>query len=477
MAESETNRFFRKLFGFSLGPIINAALGFISVPITTWLILPDELGRASMFTTAHGLINMFVYLGLDAAYQRHYHEIKDHSILLFHALLPPALVAGALSAGMLVAYPFVSMALYGVRDFFPVAMLGLYIIIHMVMHYGQYMLLMRERAKSYSVGQVLEKVSRVAALVGFMLLYERSFRSVLLASLTSQLIASIYHVALTWRFWKISWKFDRELLGSMFRYGLPLVPAAALAWVFNSIDKIAIRTWATFDEIGIYAGAFKLVAALAIVRKSFGSFWPPVALRWYHNDAPAHRYQRVSDTLFSVMAAMYACIVLARNIVYYILSPAYAASASLVPFLLFIPLMSTVSETTMLGITFSKKTHLHVVVTAVSAVVNVAGNALLVPRYGALGAAVSTGISFNVFFWMRGLLSARHWPVLDFRFHAMNSALMLAMATVSIVPISWARVVEWVIAVAVIVVNRQNLWDLVMRLRRSLVSTPQRRRG
>lgn len=468
MAESETNRFFRKLFGFSLGPIINAGLGFISVPITTWFIVPEELGRASMFTTAHSLIGMFVYLGLDSAYQRHYHEVDDHGQLLFQALWPPTVLVAAISTVLLAFYPFVSHALYGITDFLPVLLLVAYLVVHIGMHYSQYILLMRQKSKAYSAGQVLEKVSRVTMLVAFMLLFERTFRSVILASITAQIITSTYFFLVSRSHWRLQFRFDWHLQRDMFRFGLPFVPAAALSWIFNSIDKIAIRTWSDFDQIGIYAGAFKLVAALAVVRKSFGSFWPPLALRWHSNEAPNHHYQRVTDTLISVMAPMYVFIVLMRNVVYVILSPAYASSAGIVPFLLFIPLMATVSETTVLGITFSKKTHLHVVVTAVAAVINVVGNALLVPTYGAIGAAISTGISFNVFFWMRTWLSARQWPVLSFQLHILNSVLMAAMASATLIPHPSGRVIEAVLAILTLGLNAPNLWRLSQRLYRTI---------
>lgn len=475
MAESESNRFFRKLFGFSIGPIVNAALGFVSVPITTWLIVPEELGRASMFTTAHSLIGMFVYLGLDAAYQRHYHDFKDHKQLLFQALWPPTLIVLSISTVILVFYPFISRTLFGVVDIVPIALLSMYLFIHIGMHYSQYIMLMQERAKAYSVGQILEKISRVVALVGFMLLFERSFRSVILASITAQLITTTYFVVMTRKDWRLHLKNNWNLQKEMFRFGLPLVPAAALSWVFNSIDKIAIRTWSDFDQIGIYAGAFKLVAALNIMKKSFGSFWPPVALRWYSNNAPDRRFQRVSDTLMSVMAAMFIVIVLLRDVVYYILPPAYAASASLVPFLLFLPLMMTVSESTMVGITFSKKTHHHITVTLVASLVNVFGNWMLVPRYGAIGAAVSTAFSFNVFFWMRTLLSKKEWPVLKLRFHALNSILLAGLVFSTLLTGKTGKLIEIAFSMFILVLNYRNLKTVLQKLFRQFFSRKRKK--
>ena len=37
------------LGAFSLGPIVSAFLGFLTVPIITYFITPDEYGKSSMF--------------------------------------------------------------------------------------------------------------------------------------------------------------------------------------------------------------------------------------------------------------------------------------------------------------------------------------------------------------------------------------------------------------------------------------------
>jgi O-antigen/teichoic acid export membrane protein len=43
--------------------------------------------------------------------------------------------------------------------------------------------------------------------------------------------------------------------------------------------------------------------------------------------------------------------------------------------------------------------------------VNIVGNWLLVPRYGAVGAAISTAFSYIVFFSMRTFISLRYFKV------------------------------------------------------------------
>ena len=54
------------------------------------------------------------------------------------------------------------------------------------------------------------------------------------------------------------------------------------------------------------------------------------------------------------------------------------------------------------------KTHvsyLNVIISIISIITNAVLNYILIPKYGAVGAAIATGISYCVFFWLRTLFS------------------------------------------------------------------------
>lgn len=79
----ETSKdFLKRLAGFSLGPIVGALISFIMVPVQTWIINPDELGKASMYTMAYSLTSLFIYLGLDQAFVREFNSEENKKNLL-----------------------------------------------------------------------------------------------------------------------------------------------------------------------------------------------------------------------------------------------------------------------------------------------------------------------------------------------------------------------------------------------------------
>ena len=112
-----------------------------------------------------------------------------------------------------------------------------------------------------------------------------------------------------------------------------------------------------------------------------------------------------------IMFFIGASLILCKDLFVMLLGKDYRDAATMLPFLILSPVMLTISETTMIGITFSQKSYVQIIVSAVACVSNIVGNSILVPTYGGIGAAISTGVSYIVFFVMRTVLSNRYFPM------------------------------------------------------------------
>ena len=102
-------------------------------------------------------------------------------------------------------------------------------------------------------------------------------------------------------------------------------------------------------------------------------------------------------------------VLLLKELVALILGYDFRNAIMIFPFLLLYPVLYTLSEITGLGIGFKRKTIYTLLVTSVSAIVNVALNWYLIPIFKGKGAAIATGISYVVFFWLRTIISRRLW--------------------------------------------------------------------
>lgn len=418
----------KKFSAFSIGPIVGAVLSFITVPLITYFITKDEYGRASMFTTAQNTVAMLVYLGMDQAFVREFHQSKGRvDNLLTNAIAVPMLCVALLDIFVLFNVPWVSRLLFDTPDeHLAVYALALMIPFMIVENFSLLKIRMEEDGLKYSLFTILLKLWTLVFTVLLMFLWEKSFRSVVYAiSLATVLNGLCLYMISLRKIHFFRQKLDRPLLKRMLRYGLPLIPTYAIAWALTSMDRIMLRAMCSYDELGLYTGAFKIVSALSVVQSCFTLLWTPVALRWYEEKQPVSRFDLVSKLVSAVMTGLCMAILLCKDIVAVILGPNFAQAIYIFPFLMLYPIMYTMSETTMVGISFTRKTAYNIVVSALAAATNIVLNYLLIPIWQGRGAAIATGVSYIVLFWIRTLISGKLWHRFPLSLYVVYTALVI----------------------------------------------------
>ena len=115
--------------------------------------------------------------------------------------------------------------------------------------------------------------------------------------------------------------------------------------------------------------------------------------------------------------------------------------------------MYTISETTVNGLVFMKKSKMQVVVSIGACMTNVIGNIILVPKFGCQGAAISTGLSYIVFFTLRTVLSNKYYYV-DFklkRFYLLTIVAVLYAFYNTFVKFNTRSIVGYFVCVTVLI--------------------------
>lgn len=414
-----------------MGPGVSALIGFVSVPITTWLVSPEDFGKASMFAIMHMLASLILFMGLDQAFVREFHSTVDKRKLLFNAVMPPLLFSVIFSGILLAFYKQVSTALYGSISFYAVLATSVPIPFLVIERFNQLIARMEEKGKLYSAMHILRRVIDLVLLAGIVY-FHRNFLGVISARGAAICISALLSLLIMKSRWKPGPFLDAIFLRKLFRYGLPLVPAAILGWVLNAMDKVALRLWTDFGEMGIYSAGFRVVSALLIFQAAFSTFWAPTAYRWYETGEKLEKFERVSSCLSFFLCIIGGAVILFRRVIIMVLAPVYAPAAAVVPFLIFYPILYTLSETTRLGINFTRRTELGIWVSLVAAGTNLLGNWMLVPEYGALGASIATAVSYMAFFWMRTLISGAVWKKIPLRPHIVNLSLLSSISIIAV---------------------------------------------
>lgn len=429
--------FIVKLSTFSIGPIIAAIIGVIFVPIITRFVEPHLYGQLAMFITGTSLVSMIMFLGTDQAFVRDYSISKDTGKLWFNSFSLPFMFSLFLAVIAVIYRETISLLLFDTYHFIPSLLFALMLPILVIERYVLLSVRMYEVGRFYSILTITTKMVTVVITIFLVFFFGPGLIQLILPITLASLVIIIISMLSVYRPIVTSWALDKQILKRQLKFGLPLVLSTAQFWVLNSLDKLALRTWSSYTEIGIYAAGFSLVIPLLIIKNSFTTFWAPMRYRWIEEGVSYKRFQKVTDSATLFMILIFAIMLPLRWLIIYLLGPDYREAVKLVPLVLVFPMMYTLSETTSMGISFSRKTYWDIVSTGFAAVVNIIGNWMLVPDFGALGAAISTAASFIIFFWIRTIISNKLWQGLNTNIHLLATFIILLLNALAIAYSDW----------------------------------------
>lgn len=411
------NAFIKRLIHFSIGPVLGAVISFITVPLTTYFISPEEYGKASLFMLLQVLMAAYLYIGIDQAYTREYREVENKNLLLQNALVLPMAMATIISILFLFNMSHLSNLLWGDSEQYgPIVLL-------MISMYGmvfeRFLLLsirMEEKAMTYSFFSVLIKLLVLLVTLGVLLFWRKDFLSVIYASIIGQLLADGILLVVFRKKMKFRLEyFDKKLIKKLFLFGIPVFIAFSIEGIFTAMDRFSLNWLSDFKELGLYTVALKVASLMKVFQSSFTSFWVPTAYRWFDEKKPIHYYQKVSDLVVIVFSILFIIIMLFKETIPIIFTEDYKHIIYIIPYLLLVPVFYTISETTTLGIVFMRKTHLNIWVSISAICVNILCIFLFVPAFGAKGAALSTGVAYFIYYCMRTYFSTKIWPGLKIK--------------------------------------------------------------
>ena len=443
----------RKLMEFAFGSGLALIIGALTTPIITRLRTTGNMGLFNMFTIIATLISLIVLFGLDQGYARFFYEenIENRKSLLFECLKLPVSILLIISILLLIFYKPISIIILEQVDFRIVVALIVYLWSCLFMTFSKLIIRMYQQTKMFSFLQVLVKVLYVIFVLGLYLFLGDNYWTVILAIVLANSITAIMGIFVKrdeWNFFKSKEYKCNISMGEILKYSIPLLFSAAIFWAFTFSDRIMLRIMLSGNELkeglGIYAGAFSIIALLIACQSVFNIFWVPTANEKIINE-PEDRdfFAKVNDYMVVLMLTGLILLIAFKGVIIKYLGPDYRNAQFIIPFLGFMPVYAMMSEVTAIGINFMKKTKYHIVIAVVAAIVNLVGNFLLVGIWNERGAAVSTGISYIVYFFLRTYYSQKFYPVK----YNMRKILVVTIITTILALYSTFYTIDYVIVV------------------------------
>jgi O-antigen/teichoic acid export membrane protein len=208
----------------------------------------------------------------------------------------------------------------------------------------------------------------------------------------------------------LAWRFDPRVARALFAFGFPLTFTSIAHWIYSSLDRWMLAEMSDAEQLGLFSVAAKYATIITFMIAAFAQAWIPFAIRLSRDD-PDHPafYARLFSLWYFLLAITGLGIAFfAREALMLLTPPAYWPAATVLPVLAAGLVLFGTVQITSLGITLGKRTILSTWGTWLAACANLLLNLFLIPRYGAMGAAIATLFSYGLLtafflFWSQRL--------------------------------------------------------------------------
>jgi len=410
-----TNKFIKKYISFSLGIWLRPIISLFTTPIITWLINPSEFGKAMMYSTFYSIVQWIILLGTPNAFMRFFPQKSEdeHSKLLWSSMYFPFLFWALASTIIFIFRKYINTFLTGLENIDIHVILSISLLTSIFQSFVLNLTRLKGKGIFYSFLLILETLSYSIFAIVFAIFVEKTFLTLIFAQLVSNLTVVIFGVIFEKDYW-FNLRIDLNLAKEIIKFGAPY-SIIGISWLlFNWTDRIVLRMFVDFHEIGLYSAAFKLVTIINMFNSGFITLWFPFAYEQFEKKTEFENkyiFLRAFDFVSFGMFSLGFLILLFKDAIFIIFAKDYRPAASISPFLFLSPIMISLEVIVGRGIDFVKKTNWFIVIYLSATIMNLAGNFILIPFFGAKGAAISTGLSTLFLFAFESNVSYKLYPI------------------------------------------------------------------
>lgn len=404
----------KKILAYAIGPVGSGIFSVATLPIITWFYNVDDVGRISMLQIFTSFAILFFCLGLDQSYVRAYHDSDNKPLLLKHAMFPGVCICILSSLLIFIYKPdFISKILYSVESVYLSFLTFFCFIVALISRFLSLTLRMQERAIAFSMSQVLPKILLLLFVISAVVWAgSRDSKQLFTANALALFIACLIFAWNTRNDWipAFAQKFDKIEFQTHLSYGFPLLIGGLASWGLNVSDRIFLRLFSSYTDLGVYSVAMSIASAATIFATIFNTIWAPLVFKWVSSSEID--LKKIDDISEYILMAIYFIVVVAGLFSWlldFILPNQYLSVKYLIIICIIGPLFYTLSEVTGIGIAIAKKTRFSMYASIAAMLTSIVLNFFLVKKLGALGAAISTAFSFWFFYILRTEFSQLVW--------------------------------------------------------------------
>lgn len=381
---------------YLIAELFNKGIIFLTIPIFTRLLLPEEYGIISIFGSVIMILNVIMSYNLNITVTRRYHEdygefdefIGTNLIFLLVSNIFFILIAFLLKEQIA--------SLFGIDSiifFIAVIISALTCVVNIELFY----LRASQNSQKYALITVVRgTVLTLGAILWMYLLKENRYLGRVYSQLVTMGFLFLYEM---YNLIKISkFKFKLKHLKYSLLFGIPLIPHVFSDFILTQFDRIMINKIIGSGEAGLYSFAYSVGMILLVFIVALNNSWTPI----FYKNLKEKKYNEIQNSIEKYSKIIFfialGLILFSEEIVMLMASQNYYVALRIIPIIILanvaIYLYSLFSNYAF----YRKKTGLISLFTFISGLTNIGLNYIFIPKYGYIAAAWTTLVSYVILF-------------------------------------------------------------------------------
>ena len=287
------------VYGF--GHVITRLVTFLLLPLYTNQFTPEQYGIVALFYTFVPLLNIVVRYGMGAAFLKNYVPANKEDRMSIMTNVIISLVLTGIPF-LLLFYFFresLSIVFFGVAKPSYVVMMGIIIFLDTIWSIPMLALRAENRPRLFIFFSFLNVGVTLLCNLVFIIIFKMNIGSIFLSNLIASLIIFILvlpYIYQRFRFSSLSivkWK-------TILSFALPFLPAGLFAMAMEVADRYILKLLTDLETVGIYNAGYKIGVLMLLVVNGFNMGWQPYFLE-KNFDSRSKIYPRINSIVLAIL--------------------------------------------------------------------------------------------------------------------------------------------------------------------------------
>ncbi|HEY0876057.1 MAG TPA: lipopolysaccharide biosynthesis protein [Vicinamibacterales bacterium] len=399
---------------YGAGDVAVSALNLLLLPVYIRHLTREEYGALALLIGVEAVSKIGFRWGLDGAFMRYYldrpaaQDLQRLASTLAWFLL---LASGILVLLLLLASEAIAQHLFGdLRYLTPLRIVLVNTFLLTFTFFPFHAMRMRGQAVTFSAFTFARSAGTLVLRLALVVGADWGLMGLVVADLVVTLV--LLPVLWPWCGSLFTFAFSSEELRRCLRFGLPRLPHGLAQQALDSGNKYLLSLFLPLSALGVYQIGMTIGQSLKFFLSAFETGWAPFYYATARQPDARIVFGKITTYGIAILILLVAGLTaIASDLVALVGNPSYAAAAVVIPLIAVGVAWQGVYLLTSIGLNLTARTKYYPVATFAAAAVGLGTGAILMPLFGAVGAATSFLLSYVTLAGVAGYFARRYYPI------------------------------------------------------------------